>query len=898
MKGDSMNISIIGTGYVGLVTGCCFAHLGNNVVCVDIDDERVESINQAIAPIYEDGLEEMLKECRDSGRFKATTDLSEAIKSTDVSFICVGTPSGLLEYIDLKFIEEVSKDIGKALKNKQYHVVVVKSTVVPGTTEHSVIPLLEKHSGKKCGEDFGVAMNPEFLREGKAIDDFLNPDRIIIGGIDEKSIAILHELYKDFKCPIMKTDLKTAEMIKYATNSFLVTKISFINEIGNICKQLGIDVYEVAKGLGLDSRVSPKFLRAGIGFGGSCLGANDYVCIKDEDRLEVIKFEDLFREYVNRGEIVEPIQTISLSKDGEISFRDIKALTKREYNGPMLRIKTSMGKRINATPDHPFLIYDDKTFKLKYAKELKEGDSLPIITRIPNSRVSNKIDLIEKLKRSPIKNVKVRPINKRFDEYKKTISKELKKKGWNRLLVYDFFRKNYMWMDAFLDIEGRVPIKREELLLFTSKGKTTYVKAIIHLNEDFWRLIGYYLSEGNICHENGERGERVRIQFHFNGEEREYIDDVCNILSKLGVRATKVKKGSAVTIVTSSRILGHLFEDILKCGRDSYTSRIPGNAYLRDKRSKMALLSGLFRGDGHVAFPKHSKAVIIDYGTIHYELAQGIILLLHSLGIVPGYKTSRSTKSTDYAHFVRVSSREQIEELKSIFTEDMRIKIDSRLMNYRKIIKPTGHKKMEKFGLVKIKKIESLGYNGDVYSMEVEDNHTFVTGSGLITHNCFPKDVKALAGKAKEVYYRPIILNAVLELNEAQPLRLVELLEKKVGSLKGTDVVVLGLAFKPGTNDMREAPSIKIIHTLIKKGANVHVTDPKAIREAKKIFGKHEQITYHDSAEEAVRQGRYVLIVTEWDEFRKKELYEGKVVVDGRRIEEAKVADEYEGVCW
>jgi UDPglucose 6-dehydrogenase len=400
------------------------------VVCVDVDEERVKKINSGVLPIYENGLEELLK--KNASRLRATTDLEEAVKNTDISFICVGTPSGLLDYIDLKYIEEVSKGIGKILKDKGYHVVVVKSTVVPGTTEHVVVPLLEKYSGKKSGEDFGVVMNPEFLREGNAIEDFMKPDRIVIGGMDERSTQILLDLYKDFDCPIMKTNPRTAEMIKYATNSFLVTKISFINEMGNICKPLGIDVYEVAKGLGMDSRVSPKFLRAGAGFGGSC----------------------------------------------------------------------------------------------------------------------------------------------------------------------------------------------------------------------------------------------------------------------------------------------------------------------------------------------------------------------------------------------------------------------------------------------------------------------------------FPKDVKAIVGKAKEVYYRPIVLNAALELNETQPLRMVEILERKIGSLRGADIAVLGLAFKPGTNDMREAPSIKIVHALLTKGAKVHATDPQALEEARKIFGSHERLEYCNTPEEAVKKSNYVLIVTEWDEFKRKELYHGKVVIDGRRIEEARVASDYEGVCW
>lgn len=280
-----MNISMIGTGYVGLSTGVGFAVKGNDVVCVDIDREKVEKINQGVSPIYEPLLEDYLKKVLKDGKFRATTDLKEAVEQTEVSFISVGTPSREDGSIDLKYIEEVSRQIGEVLKGKEYHVVVVKSTVVSETTEKVVIPNLEKSSGKKASESFGVCMNPEFLKEGKAMEDFLKPDRVVIGSIDKKSGDVIERLYENFQAPILRTDLKTAEMIKYASNALLATKVSFSNEIGNICKLLGINVNDVMRGVGLDSRISGKFLRAGCGYGGSCFP-------KDVDAL-IRKAKDL-----------------------------------------------------------------------------------------------------------------------------------------------------------------------------------------------------------------------------------------------------------------------------------------------------------------------------------------------------------------------------------------------------------------------------------------------------------------------------------------------------------------------------------------------------------------------------------------------------------------------------
>ena len=264
-----MDISVIGTGYVGLVTGACFAKLGNKVICVDIDERKIDLINYGKSPIYEEGLEDILNKYKE--RIEATNDYRYAIENSDITFICVGTPSKEDGSLDLSFIRESAREIGLQLKKKKnWHLIVVKSTVLPGTTRDIILPILEEYSDKKVGVDFGLAMNPEFLREGVAVKDFLNPDRIVIGFYDDKSRKILRELYKDFSCPILETSLSAAEMIKYASNAFLATKISFINEIGNMCKKIGIDTYEVADGMGLDKRIGRSFLDSGIGWGGSC----------------------------------------------------------------------------------------------------------------------------------------------------------------------------------------------------------------------------------------------------------------------------------------------------------------------------------------------------------------------------------------------------------------------------------------------------------------------------------------------------------------------------------------------------------------------------------------------------------------------------------------------------
>jgi len=278
-----MKISIVGTGYVGLVTGACLADKGHRVVCVDLDEERVQGLNRARPPIHEEGLEDLLRR-HVPQHLSATTDLRAAVLDSDATLIAVGTPFGGQE-IDLSAVLRSTQQIGEALRDKPgYHLVVVKSTVVPGTTDNKVRPALEAASGRSVGEQLGLAMNPEFLSEGEAVRDFLFPDRIVLGGVDARSTEMLAELYAPFDAlvPRLRTNARTAEMIKYASNSLLAALISFTNELANFGATIGgIDTVDVMRGVHLSQYFRDRngeglpsitsFLKAGAGFGGSCL---------------------------------------------------------------------------------------------------------------------------------------------------------------------------------------------------------------------------------------------------------------------------------------------------------------------------------------------------------------------------------------------------------------------------------------------------------------------------------------------------------------------------------------------------------------------------------------------------------------------------------------------------
>ena len=269
-----MKLSVFGLGYVGCVSAACFAKEGHEVVGVDVNTVKVEIINGGKSPIVEAGIDDLIGEAVRSGRLRATTYSADAVRDTDVSLVCVGTPSNANGSLDLTYVKRVCQEIGAALETKRgRHTVVMRSTMLPGTIEGVVIPALEVYSGKKAGRDFGVCVNPEFLREGTSLKDFYAPPFTLIGADDEDTAAVVRRLYTSVDAPCLVTNVKAAEMVKYACNCFHALKVSFANEIGNVCKALGIDSHEVMDIFCRDAKLnlSPYYLKPGFAFGGSCL---------------------------------------------------------------------------------------------------------------------------------------------------------------------------------------------------------------------------------------------------------------------------------------------------------------------------------------------------------------------------------------------------------------------------------------------------------------------------------------------------------------------------------------------------------------------------------------------------------------------------------------------------
>ena len=380
-----MRISVIGAGYVGLVTAAALASKGHDVIVVDIDEARVSMVNRKKSPIFEEGLDNMLSSCVDSNKLRATGDYEE-ILATDITLICVGTPSNPDGSMNLSYITESAGDIGRMLGAKsERHTVVVRSTVVPGTTKGIIIPALEQYSRKKAHVDFDVAVNPEFLQEGKALHGFFNPDRIIIGEEEPRAGDMVEKLYEGISAPVIRMGITTAEMIKFTSNAFLATKISFINDIGNICRRLGIDVYDVVKGVGVDYRIGEHFLSAGIGFGGSCLPKDVKALVHSSRNLgyQPRLLESVLE--VNKNQILNMLQMVE-EKLGNLEGKTICVLglafkpdTDDVRNAPALEIiRLLIEKGASVKTYDPLAMPNAKDVlseKVKYCRDAKEAVS-------------------------------------------------------------------------------------------------------------------------------------------------------------------------------------------------------------------------------------------------------------------------------------------------------------------------------------------------------------------------------------------------------------------------------------------------------------------------------------------------------------------------------------------
>jgi UDP-glucose 6-dehydrogenase len=913
MSPEREPIAVIGTGYVGLVTAAGFAELGSEVWCVDIDAAKVARLRRGEVPIYEPGLEELL--ARHSGRLHFSTELGDALEHARLLFVAVGTPPTYSGDADLSSVHAVVD----AITASEGHALVMKSTVPCGTGV-----AIKRVFGEQGKGGLSYVSCPEFLKEGSAVRDFLHPDRVVVGDAGDWAGDAVVELYRPLLDAanggggggaLVRTDVASAEMVKLASNAFLATKISFINEIANVCEETGADVVEVARGMGLDERIGPKFLQAGIGFGGSCFDPKETVLARQHGRTVLLTFEQLWKRQQSCGrhvdsteavraygagsstDVLEPhgLEVLSWVKGEEqAKFLPVMALTRRPYEGELVEVRTKMGRRVRTTLDHPWIVGDGKSGEgqVKLAFELTERDWVPLAGPREERRESSGVrypldaaieaaglaggDVIVRPPRELVEELVARPLDERrrvFTHARGAAARtgDVRRSGALRL-----------------DEAARAGLRWREGALGTARNGA-YVASALTMDRAFWRVVGLYLAEGN-TYVDERNAAKVFWSFHPT-KEQHLVDEVVAFWAKHSVCARARRSATAHQVIAQARLIGALWSDVLGLGGTSYGQRLPDLIWDFPTDDKWALLSGLWEGDGSWSLVNQGPSVVLELGTVSDELADGVLRLLGDLGIVASRRIGRASRSTKDTHWIRVSGAQQVERSIALVPVRDRHGVLAAIARQRKRIAPTGYRRLGSgSSWVRISSVRREPHSGHVYSLEVPYSHTVVTSGGVTTSNCFPKDVNALKQLAGNSGYHFQLLTAVIEVNELQKRRVIGKLQKHLGSLVGRRVALLGLAFKPDTDDMREASSLVLAARLTADGATVSGYDPVAEEEARVLLGG---LQLADSALEAVRGADAVVLVTEWpqctglDWAQVAETMRGTVVIDGRNALDA-----------
>jgi UDPglucose 6-dehydrogenase len=889
-------ICVIGTGYVGLVTGTCFADMGNRVTCVDIIPEKVERLRQGLLPIYEPGLKEMVERNMRAGRLHFTTSYAQGLSGAEFIFIAVNTPTGSNQGgADMSYVERAARSIAENLDH--YAIIINKSTVPVGSGD-VVTRIIRKHLARPEVR-FSVVSNPEFLAEGSAVSDFQNPDRVVLGSSDPEAANKVATLYLPLRAPIVITDLYTAEMIKYASNAFLATRISFINEIAQICERLGADVKEVAAGMGHDRRIGKHFLNAGLGYGGSCFEADETVFTLNSPNIAAERFDTLFVKHGTplQGETIELVQPQHqhvLAFDlatGQPTLAEVKAVTRRPYIGTMVRITTSMGRTLRVTADHPMVVYLDGQFALRPAGALAPGDQLMTLCALPAVEQATYLNVVEQLADSALAaDVYVRPADASLSMNCEHLAAQLPASARN-----EFQRHNRLPLQLFCDLSrrGMLDIPADRLLLDSAQDTATTMRAVLPVDADLLRLCGYYLTHGEMF--DGEHATAAYrcAGFRFHEGETDALADLQRILQRLELICSIRSSGYELNVIVSSPLLAWLLHEILGCGRDPQTRALPRLALNVDPHLRLELLRGVFSDEHAVTLVQHGHDVTLTYTTTSKALADGLTLLLQTLDLLPSIAERPMHTHTIYE--LRVSGPAQVALLKDTLSGQRRAWLE-RIQACQQSQKPSpDYQRHGAFATLTVRGVERCSEETTVYSMETSTG-TLIASSGLISHNCFPKDVRALAYMADEAGLHPQLLHAVMDINHDQRRVVMNKLTSILGSLRGCTIGVLGLAFKPNTDDMREAPSVDIIRWVINQGATVQVYDPVASEtgrgELERAGVRIELVQFCDDAYAVARGADALVVATEWNEFKSLNMAEIRdsmrrpIVIDGRNVYE------------
>jgi hypothetical protein len=564
-------------------------------------------------------------------------------------------------------------------------------------------------------------------------------------------------------------------------------------------------------------------------------------------------------------------------------------LTRRDYEGELVEVRTKMGRRVRCTPDHGWIVGDGRGGepRFKLAADLTTDDWVPIAVgraeQWEGTHVASLLAAADAAELSPEQLI-VRPRREAIDELVRRPIEERRR----------VFVRSKSVAARTGDVRRTGTIRFDELALaeISPAGSTisttkngNHPCSELALDRGFWRIVGLYLAEG--CAHIGNRSWTLTWSFHPTREQH-LVDEVVAYWMRHNVRSSVYQAPTARTVTVSSRLVTTWFTDVLGLGRTCYGQRLPDLVWEQPDSAKWALLSGLFEGDGSWSPVNGGPSVIIELGTVSDELADGVLRLLGDVGIIASRRVGRVAKSTKDTHWIRIAGAEQVERAMELVPERDRTGVMASIARQKKRIAPTGYRR---FGdgpaWVRIASTERRVTSGRVYSLEVPYAHTVVATGGATIAQCFPKDVSALKQLAGNSGYHFQLLTAVIEVNELQKRRVMGKLQKHLGSLVGTTVALLGLAFKANTDDMREASSLVLAARLQADGAHVRAYDPVAEEEARKLM---VGVEFADSALDAVAGADACIIVTEWPEFSALDWSEvaqrmpGRLVIDGRNF--------------
>ncbi len=829
-KGNSEKIVIVGLGYVGLPLAVLL-NKKFNIIGFDINPERIKELKGGFDRTKEVSKEELINSDIEF------TDNPEKISEAKVIIVTVPTPIDEHNIPDLRPIRSATKTVGRYMKKGS--IVVYESTVYPGLTEEECVPILEQESGLKWKKDFNVGYSPERVNPG---DKKHTIDKIIkvVAGDTPEITEFLAKLYGSvITAGIHKApNIKTAEAAKVIENTQRDLNIALMNELSLIFNKMGIDTKEVLEA----ASTKWNFLRFEPGLvGGHCQVGSEFITVKYKGKI----FDTTFENFINKQlrikkkinfygtELLFPDENVEVLTFNpfkeKFDFKQIRVFTKRQYKN-LIKVKLSNGQILTVSDKHPFIVKEGNSYNVKLANQLKEGDKLPVISKLPILYRNVKLNLIDIIIKSDFTDkLRIKPKNKNwkdFDSFKKYISKKYLNKK-----VSNFLNYNYLPFEDYLKLREffRKNYSEEELEIVSGRGQSFgTVPAVIHIDKNFARFIGYYLSEG--CLTKDKKSTRIRITI--NKAEKQLLDDIKSILNKLNIKFSiyEDKTFNSLTVKVSNKVLGYLFE-YLGIGKNSYDARIPDIIMYNDDNIRLEVLKGLFRGDGSISISNGS--IEISYFTSSKTLYHQISLLLINFGILPNHQKRKG--------LLKISSKASIKKFKNFFLDGKKEKLD-KVLNNKKEGKLKNYQIEDIFYITNVKNIEMIKQKDFIYSMEVPETKNYITTNGIITHNCIGVDPYYLTFKAQSIGYHPEVILAGRRINDYMGKFVAESTVKKLikagKTVKGSKVLILGLTFKENISDIRNTKVIDVYNELKEYGIDVYIYDPYAYPdEVKEEYG-------------------------------------------------------------